>query len=114
MTNSYGLTEDDMAKIAEAIRQFDEIAVVVLFGSRAKGNYKPGSDVDLAVKGDRITPRTIAQLAGLLNEELPLPYCFDVVDYSTLENQPLADHIDRVGVTIYDRAKIISQNFSKL
>ncbi|HZG38079.1 MAG TPA: nucleotidyltransferase domain-containing protein, partial [Nodosilinea sp.] len=46
MTNAYGLTESDMAQIIEAFRQFEEISAVVLFGSRAKGNYKPGSDVD--------------------------------------------------------------------
>jgi predicted nucleotidyltransferase len=86
MADRYGLTETDMAKITQAIRQFDQIAEVVLFGSRAKGNYKPGSDVDLAVKGDRIPRRTIAQLADILNEEMPLPYCFDVVDYGTLGN----------------------------
>jgi uncharacterized protein len=104
MVNAYGLTESDRAQIVEAFRQFEEIAMVVLFGSRAKGNYKPGSDVDLAVKGDRITQRTIAQLADMLNEELPLPYYFDVVHYNSLESQPLADHIDRVGVVIYNRA----------
>ncbi len=104
MANSYGFTESDMAQIVGAFRQVEEIATVVLFGSRAKGNYKPGSDVDLAVKGDRITHRTITQLADLLNEELPLPYFFDVVHYKTLESQPLVDHIDRVGAVIYDRA----------
>ena len=109
MTNAYGLTESDMAQIIEAFRQFEEISAVVLFGSRAKGNYKPGSDVDLAVKGDRIIRRTIAQLADHLNEVLPLPYDFDVVHYNTLASQPLVDHIDRVGVVIYDRASELTQ-----
>ncbi|PZU96054.1 MAG: DNA polymerase III subunit beta [Leptolyngbya sp.] len=108
MADSYGLTESDRAQMIAAIRSFEEIATVVLFGSRAKGNYKPGSDVDLAVKGDRITHRTIAQLADLLNEELPLPYYFDVVHYNGLESQPLADPIDRVGVVIYDRASALN------
>ncbi|MBD1916974.1 MULTISPECIES: nucleotidyltransferase domain-containing protein [Cyanophyceae] len=108
MVNAYGLTESDMAQIVGACGQFEEIAAVVLFGSRAKGNYKPGSDVDLAVKGDRITRRTIAQLADLLNEELPLLYFFDVVHYSSLD-QPLADHIDRVGVVLYDGANAFPQ-----
>ncbi|MBD2230621.1 nucleotidyltransferase domain-containing protein [Phormidium tenue] len=108
MANAYGLTESDMAQIVAACCQFEEIAAVVLFGSRAKGNYKPGSDVDLAVKGDRITRRTLAQLADLLNEELPLPYFFDVVHYNSLD-QPLVDHIDRVGVVLYDRANALPQ-----
>lgn len=109
MANSYGLIENDMAQIIAAIRQFDEIAAVVLFGSRAKGNYKTGSDVDLAVKGDRITHRTIAQLADALNEDLPLPYFFDIVHYNSLESPPLLEHIDRVGVVLYDRANALPQ-----
>lgn len=108
MANTYGLTEIDMTQILGACRQFEEIAAVVLFGSRAKGNYKPGSDVDLAVKGDRITHRTITQFADLLNEELPLPYFFDVVHYNSLD-QPLIDHIDRVGIVLYDRANALPQ-----
>ncbi|MFQ4140080.1 nucleotidyltransferase domain-containing protein [Nodosilinea sp. PGN35] len=106
MANAYGLTESDMAQILGACRQFEAIAAVVLFDSRAKGNYKPGSDVDLAVKGDRITQRTLAQMADRLNEDLPLPYVFDVVHYDTLD-QPLVEHIDRVGIVLYDRASAI-------
>ena len=101
MANRYGLSDSAMEQVTEAIRQFDQIVAVVLFGSRAKGNYKPGSDIDLAVKGDRVSPRIVAQLADCLNEETPLPYFFDVVHYETLDNQALVDHIDRVGIVIY-------------
>jgi predicted nucleotidyltransferase len=111
MTDPHGLTERDRQQIIEAIRQFDEILVVVLFGSRAKGNYKLGSDVDLAVKGDRITHRTVAQLADLLNEDTPLPYYFDIVHYDALEIAPLVEHIDRIGIVIYDRANELTQVF---
>lgn len=72
----YGLRDSDLNQIADAIRQFDEIKEVVLFGSRARGNYKTRSDVDLAIKGDRVTHSTMAQLADCLNEEKPLPYFF--------------------------------------
>jgi predicted nucleotidyltransferase len=91
----------ELAHIIGAIADFDEIVEVVLFGSRAKGNYKPGSDVDLAVKGDRVTHRTLAHLADRLNEETPLPYLFDVVHYDGLDDQAIVEHIDRVGVLIY-------------
>ena len=101
MANRYGLSDSALEQVTEAIRQFDQIVAVVLFGSRAKGNYKPGSDIDLAVKGDRVSPRNVAQLADCLNEETPLPYFFDVVHYETLDNQALVDHIDRVGIVIY-------------
>ena len=101
MANRYGLSDSALEQVTEAIRQFDQIVAVVLFGSRAKGNYKPGSDIDLAVNGDRVSPRIVAQLADCLNEETPLPYFFDVVHYETLDNQALVDHIDRVGIVIY-------------
>ena len=101
MANRYGLSDSALEQVTEAIRQFDQIVAVVLFGSRAKGNYKPGSDIDWAVKGDRVSPRIVAQLADCLNEETPLPYFFDVVHYETLDNQALVDHIDRVGIVIY-------------
>lgn len=97
----YGLLDSDLQYIIEAIGTCQDIAEVVLFGSRAKGNYKPGSDVDLAIKGNRVTPRTVAALADGLNEEKPLPYFFDVVHYDRLDCAQLKDHIDRVGIVIF-------------
>jgi predicted nucleotidyltransferase len=97
----YGLRDSDLSQIMDAIHRFDEINEVVLFGSRAKGNYKTGSDVDLAIKGDRVTHSTVAQLADCLNEEKPLPYFFDLVHYETLDEPRLVDHIDRVGIVIF-------------
>ena len=99
----YGLRESDLAHIAEAAAQLGEISEVVLFGSRAKGNFQPGSDVDLAIKGAQIEYSTVLCLSDELNEERPLPYFFDVVDYETLENARLREHIDRVGVAIFRR-----------
>lgn len=99
-----GLTEADMNHIRTAIKQFPEIEAAVIFGSRAKGTYKKASDVDLAIKGSAVSPETIQRLDFLLNEELPLPYFFDVVHYEALENQLLVEHIDRVGksITLFD------------
>jgi len=99
-----GLTEADMNHIRAAIEQFPEIDDAVIFGSRAKGTHKKSSDVDLAIKGRAVTPETIQRLNFLLNEELPLPYFFDVVHYESLENQLLVEHIDRVGksITFFD------------
>jgi predicted nucleotidyltransferase len=95
-----GLTQTDINRITTAIKQFPEIDDAVIFGSHAKGTYKKASDVDLAIKGRAVTSETIQRLNFLLNEELPLPYFFDVVHYETLENQLLIQHIDRVGVSI--------------
>jgi hypothetical protein len=57
--------------------------------------------MDLAVKGDRVTHRTLARLADRLNEETPLPYFFDVVHYDSLDDSAIVEHIDRVGLVIY-------------
>ncbi len=99
-----GLTEADMNLNRAAIKQFPEIEAAVIFGSRAKGAHKKASDVDLAIKGRAVTSATIQRLNFLLNEELPLPYFFDVVHYEALENQLLVEHIDRVGksITLFD------------
>lgn len=72
----------------------------MLFGSRAKGNAQPGSDIDLALKGPAVTEQTVLRLRVAL-DDLPLPFFFDVVHYETLQNPDLIDHIDRVGRVIY-------------
>lgn len=95
-----GLNQADIKRIAAAIKQFPEIDDAVIFGSRAKGTYKKASDVDLAIKGRAVTSETIKRLNFLLNEELPLPYFFDVVHYESLESQQLVEHIDRVGMSM--------------
>jgi predicted nucleotidyltransferase len=100
---SFGLTKEDMVFIVSAIGQFDEIKKAVIFGSRAKGNYKPGSDVDIAIFGDGITFNTLSRLHAILEEESPMPYFFDIVDYSHLTHTELKEHIERVGITIFER-----------
>ena len=102
----YGLRDSDLTCIAGAVRRIDEIDECILFGSRAKGNYKRGSDVDLVIKGDRVTRDTVIHLWGWLNEESPMPYFFDVVQYETISEPTLIEHIDRVGVTLYQKKKL--------
>ena len=97
----HGLLSRDIDYITQALRQFPEIQVALVFGSRAKGNYARGSDVDLAIKGAGITHTTVSRLLFLLNEEYPLPYFFDVIHYESLANPDLVSHIDRVGEIIY-------------
>jgi len=99
----YGLRDSDLTCITDAVCQIEEIDECILFGSRAKGNYKRGSDVDLSIKGDRITFSTVSRLFGWLNEESPMPYFFDVVQYETISNPKLIEHIDRVGIPLFTR-----------
>ncbi len=77
-----------------------KIQTVILFGSRAKGTAKQGSDIDLALIGNApLTFRDICRLDNQL-DELDLPYQIDLIDYHTITNSELKDHIDRVGIII--------------
>ena len=99
----YGLLDRDLKYILEATHKYPEIEEVILFGSRAMGNYKKGSDVDLAIIGESVDRKTIRRLSDDLNEEYPLPYFFDVISYKDISNQELVKHIDNVGISIYTR-----------
>jgi Predicted nucleotidyltransferases len=99
--NICGVSPESFRLMVESFRKYPQIREVVLFGSRAKGNYTKGSDIDLAIKGDRPMPEVALNLQAWLNEELPIPYMVDVVDYQSLTHQALIEHIDRVGIIIY-------------
>ena len=98
-----GLNDADRIYIVETIQKISEIEKAVIFGSRAKGNYKAGSDIDLAIFGEGVTFDTVAKLHALLEEESPLPYFFDVIDATHLAHIELKEHIDRVGKIIFER-----------
>ncbi|MEL7144364.1 MAG: nucleotidyltransferase domain-containing protein [Cyanobacteria bacterium J06573_11] len=101
---NHGLLSRDLQYIREAVAEIKEIDQVVLFGSRAKGTHYRGSDVDLSIRGKGITYDTVLQLSRSLNEEYPLPYFFDILDYDSLkEDEPIKAHIDRVGIVLLHR-----------
>jgi predicted nucleotidyltransferase len=96
----FGLRDSDIKSITQLLKESDNIQKAILFGSRAKGNYTHGSDVDIAIIGD-FDFRMLTHLSYLLNQESNMPYKFDIVDYASIENRELKEHIDRVGVCIY-------------
>lgn len=98
----FGLTSADITSIIQVLEAHPEVEEAIIYGSRAMGNYKPGSDVDLALKG-LLKESRVMDIAAQLNERLPLPYKFDVLAYSNLTNQALVEHIDRYGKTFYTR-----------
>lgn len=99
----YGLLDRDFKYILEAVKQYPEITEVVLFGSRALGNYKKGSDVDLAIIGEKVDRKVIRRLSDDLEEKYPLPYFFDVISYEDISNEELKKHIDSLGKSIYKK-----------
>ena len=67
------------------------------------GNYKKGSDIDIAIVGKNIKRSIIYKLDDYLNEIYPLPYFFDIIQYDKISNENLINHIDREGKVIYTR-----------
>ena len=104
----FGLSETDCRYIKNALSHYPEIEQAIIFGSRAKGNYKPGSDIDIALKGKRITEKHVFQLRDELEEQLPLPYFFDLIRYDSISNPDLFQHIDRVGQLIYQNDNTVT------
>ena len=97
----FGLLENDLIFIRATLAKFPEIEQGIIFGSRAKGSYKLGSDVDIAITGMNVSFNTVSKIHSILEEESPMPYFFDIVDYSHLKNDELKKHIDRIGVVFY-------------
>jgi predicted nucleotidyltransferase len=100
----YGLSENMVSKIYTVLGQYPAVEKAVIYGSRAKGNFKPSSDIDIALKGNidlKLLSRIILNLDDLL-----LPYKFDLSIYNHIANQELLDHIDRVGKIIWDANNI--------
>ncbi len=100
--NRFGLQIEDIAAIVSVLVQYPSVQTALIFGSRAKGNYKQGSDVDIALQGEKMSDRVAADVAYQLNEETVMPYVFDVLSYHTIANPDLTAHIDRVGQQLYN------------
>ncbi len=92
----YGLSPNVIKQITEVISRFPQVEEVIIYGSRAKGNYKPSSDVDLTLKGDNLTLQQLNRVALML-DDLLLPQKFDVSIYQHISNPDLLDHITRIG-----------------
>ena len=100
----FGLRQQDLDEIIHILQRFPVIEEAIIFGSRAKGNFKKGSDIDLAVRGKGIDHEVVASLSFLLNEESATPYFFDIVHFEEISEKELLEHINRVGQCIYSRA----------
>lgn len=92
----FGLSEDVIKQITEVIGQFPHVEETIIYGSRAKGNYKSSSDVDITLKGNNLTLQQLNKVALML-DDLLLPQKFDVSIYQHISNPDLLDHIARVG-----------------
>jgi uncharacterized protein len=98
----YGIPRADLtALIAELTRNIN-IYEILLFGSRAKGTFSNGSDIDIALKGNNLCLKDILDASAEI-EKLLLPYKLDLVIYNRINEPALIDHIDRVGIVLFKR-----------
>ena len=96
----FGLKEEVIDNICKVFSEFTEIEKVVIYGSRAKGNYKNGSDIDLTLFGEAIDYSVLTKIDFKINE-LFLPYSFDISIFKLISNQDLIEHINKIGKIFY-------------
>lgn len=101
-TPSFGLPKATLEKLNSVFTRHRAIDAVLIYGSRAKGNYRPGSDIDLTIKGGEIPFAEFMQIEDQI-DDLMLPYTVDLSQYRQIDNAELIAHIERVGATIYMR-----------
>lgn len=99
----FGLSQKIIALLIKVFSSYHQIDKVVIFGSRAKGTFHPGSDIDLAVFSNQLTYDEFQKLR-LDIENLSLLYKVDILDYNKIDNQNLLGHINRVGKVFYQPA----------
>ena len=98
---NHGLTKETVDKMVSVFIQFPQIEKAVLYGSRAKGNFKMGSDIDLTLYGENLSQHLLGDIADTL-DDLLLPYTVDLSIFDYINHHALCDHIERVGVVFYD------------
>ncbi|NUQ37956.1 MAG: nucleotidyltransferase domain-containing protein [Caldilineales bacterium] len=99
----YGLSEAAIARIHAVLARHPQVEQAVLYGSRAKGNYKTGSDIDLCLYGG--PELTLSVLFRMMNEldDLLLPYSIDLSIFRNVSDPDVIAHIERVGMVFYTR-----------
>ena len=98
--NALGIPDELLSRIVALLSNNAQVKKAIVFGSRAKGNYKQHSDIDIAIVGGD----DLLFCEGISGElsQLPTLLKFDVIAYETIQNAELKEHIDRVGVVIFD------------
>lgn len=104
---NHGLSEKTISAIRDVLKAFPQVEKAVIYGSRAKGNYMPGSDIDLTLFGGELTDRIESRIYWAL-DDLLLPYKIDLSRFAELRHPALIDHIQRVGLPIYESAAAIA------
>lgn len=95
-----GLSITTIAALQSVFSRHAEIQQVLLYGSRAKGIYRKGSDIDLTLRGDKLDYQLLNRIETEI-DDLLLPYSVDLSLFRQIDNPDLVDHIQRVGLVFY-------------
>ena len=99
----YGLSDSVIKELQDVFRRHANIRKVLICGSRSKGNYRSGSDIDLAIADSKIDYRQLLDIQCEI-DNLELLYSVDLLNYESKKGTPIGDHIDRVGQVFYEAA----------
>ncbi|HAG92177.1 MAG TPA: hypothetical protein DCL41_09905 [Bdellovibrionales bacterium] len=94
--NLFGLSQASLQKIGSVLKRHSQIERAIVYGSRAMGNFKPSSDIDLTLVGENLSTSDLLQIESEL-DDLLLPYSIDLSLFHQIENSDLKEHIQRVG-----------------
>src|SRR5687768_6799446 len=105
----FGLTDNQFIKICQTLSKYAEVECAILYGSRAKGNYRPGSDIDLTLLGPDLTYDIINKIECELDDSY-LPYKFDISIHHRITDEAVLEHITRVGKLFFQKTEnVISE-----
>ncbi|MFQ5597736.1 MAG: nucleotidyltransferase domain-containing protein [Nitrospiria bacterium] len=103
MITRYGLKETTIQKICGVFARYPQVSQAILYGSRAKGNYKTGSDIDMTLIGGKdLTLKVFYRIMDEI-DDLLLPYTFDLSIFKQISDPNVIEHIQRVGVVFYEK-----------
>lgn len=105
MSVRHGLSQKTIDGITGVLARFPGVQEAILFGSRAKGTPKTGSDIDLALVGTNLNLRMVGKIYNALDDLLQ-PYCFSLVIYDKNTDPEVAAHIRRVGISLFKREPV--------
>lgn len=97
---NFGLDQSTINRILSVFSKHAEIEQVLIYGSRAKGNFRKGSDIDLTMIGKNLTEQALSSIKPEL-DELNTPYLFDISIFDQLHSPDLEEHIARIGQVFY-------------
>lgn len=99
----YGLSDKTVQKIHSVFTQYPQVEEAMLYGSRARGDYKNGSDIDLTLHGDDTLTHTVLSKIATDIDDLLLPYTIDLSIFTKINDRDLLMEIKRVGMTFYKK-----------